>query len=155
MEAVFTPAWNHTTKKDSLKFFKKSPFYLTKIRIRHQLSSPDYHPPSFRQGLRSKVTKCHVWMEAVFTPAWNHTTKKDSLKFFKKSFFAKIRIWQLAIFPGGHPPSSFAASSLYDRVRDGNGWDPAALSPENRFWLAYDEKHHQSNRSSDRTLKAT
>ena len=60
-----------------------------------------------------------------------YATKKDSLN-NSKNPFAKIRFWQLAIFPGGLPPSSFAASSLYDRVRDGNGWDPAAWSPENR-----------------------
>ena len=44
--------------------------------------------------------------------------KQKDLETMFKVFFAKIRIWQLAIFPGGHPPSSFAASSLYDRVRD-------------------------------------
>ena len=44
-------------------------------------------------------------------------------------------IWQLAILPGGLPPSIVAASSLYDRVRDGNGWDAAALSPEILFTL--------------------
>ena len=64
------------------------------------------------------------------------SNKKEFLKSIQKLFSAKNRIRQLAIFPGGLPPSSFAASSLYDRVRDGNGWDPAALSPENcRDWL--------------------
>ena len=48
------------------------------------------------------------------------------------SFF-KFRTWQRAIFPGGHPPSIVTASSLYDRVRDGNGWFPAALSPRELF----------------------
>ena len=43
--------------------------------------------------------------------------------------------WQLAILPGGHPPSIVAASSLYDRVRDGNGWFAAAWSPEILFTL--------------------
>lgn len=60
----------------------------------------------------------------------NKHIQKRVFEINQKLFFAKIRIWQLAIFPGGHPPSSFAASSLYDRVRDGNGWDPAAWSPE-------------------------
>ena len=50
---------------------------------------------------------------------------------FLKGYFLKYRIWQLLIFPGGYPPSIVSASSLYDRVRDGNGWDPAAWPPEN------------------------
>ena len=47
--------------------------------------------------------------------------------------FSQIRCWQRAIFPGGGPPSIFASVSLYDRVRDGNGWDPYDLSPANSF----------------------
>ena len=47
-----------------------------------------------------------------------------------KSDSFKIIPWQLAIFPGGLPPSIVAASSLYDRVRDGNGCFPAAWPPE-------------------------
>ena len=48
-----------------------------------------------------------------------------------KEHFSKYRIRQLLIFPGGYPPSIVSASSLYDRVRDGNGWNPAAWPPEN------------------------
>ena len=48
-----------------------------------------------------------------------------------QSSFIKIRIRQLLIFPGGYPPSIVSASSLYDRVRDGNGWNPTAWPPEN------------------------
>ena len=47
--------------------------------------------------------------------------------------FIQFRCWQRAIFPGGGPPSIFASVSLYDRVRDGNGWDPYDLSPANSF----------------------
>ena len=43
----------------------------------------------------------------------------------------KIRGRQLAIFPGGGPPSIFASMSLYDRVRDGNGCFPHDWSPTN------------------------
>lgn len=38
----------------------------------------------------------------------------------------KNRTWQRVIFPGGGPPSIVTAVSLYDRVRDGNGWFPHA-----------------------------
>ena len=54
-------------------------------------------------------------------------TKKST---YYSRFFNNIKNpWQLAIFPGGLPPSIVAASSLYDRVRDGNGCDPAAWLP--------------------------
>ena len=53
----------------------------------------------------------------------------------------KIRGRQLAIFPGGGPPSIVTAMSLYDRVRDGNGCFPHDLPPANlclmRFTLAF------------------
>ena len=42
----------------------------------------------------------------------------------------KFSIWRLVIFPGGPPPSIVTAMSLYDRVRDGNGWFPHAWPPE-------------------------
>ena len=45
--------------------------------------------------------------------------------------FNKYRNRQRPIFPGGYPPSIVGARSLYDRVRDGNGWCPSALSPIN------------------------
>ena len=44
------------------------------------------------------------------------------------------------IFPGSHPPSILGASELNYRVRNGNGWDLAAISTayevfeENIFW---------------------
>ena len=47
--------------------------------------------------------------------------------------FIQFRCWQRAIFPGGGPPSIVASVSLYDRVRDGNGWFPYDLSPANSF----------------------
>ena len=37
---------------------------------------------------------------------------------------------QRPIFPGGCPPSIFGEKSLYDRVRDGNGWYPFSWSPQ-------------------------
>ena len=52
---------------------------------------------------------------------------------FLETLFVKYRIWQRPIFPGGYPPSIVGARSLYDRVRDGNGWYPSAWSPENLF----------------------
>ena len=100
---------------------------------------PGGHPPSsFANDSVKKVAKCHVFNGGcLYSRRWASYSifrvfayKKEFLKLVQKLFFAKIRIWQLAIFPGGHPPSSFAASCLYDRVRDGNGWDPAAWSPE-------------------------
>ena len=50
----------------------------------------------------------------------------------------QFRCWQRAIFPGGGPPSIFAAKSLYDRVRDGNGWFPLAWSPTNLSFAVTD-----------------
>jgi hypothetical protein len=41
----------------------------------------------------------------------------------------KRKVRRGAIFPEGLPSSIVAASSLYDRVRDGNGWDPVAKPP--------------------------
>ncbi len=51
-------------------------------------------------------------------------------RLLSKSVFSKIKPWQRAIFPSGLPLSIVTASSLYGRVRDGNGCFPAALSPE-------------------------
>ena len=45
--------------------------------------------------------------------------------------FFKYRIRRRPIFPGGYPPSIVGDESLYDRVRDGNGWCPFSLSPKN------------------------
>ena len=45
----------------------------------------------------------------------------------------KYRIRRRPIFPGGYPPSIVGDESLYDRVRDGNGWCPFSLSPKNFF----------------------
>ena len=45
----------------------------------------------------------------------------------------EIRCWHRVIFPGGGPPSIFTEVSLYDRVRDGNGWFPYSLTPANSF----------------------
>jgi hypothetical protein len=42
----------------------------------------------------------------------------------------KSKLWQWAIFPGSYPPSIFAAGTFHVRVRDGNGWGHAALSPK-------------------------
>ena len=47
--------------------------------------------------------------------------------------FFKYRIRRRPIFPGGYPPSIVGDESLYDRVRDGNGWCPFSLSPKNFF----------------------
>lgn len=54
-----------------------------------------------------------------------YNKKKRTITFCNHSLF-KNRFRQRAIFPGGGPPSIFAAVSLYDRVRDGNGWFPHA-----------------------------
>ena len=48
--------------------------------------------------------------------------KKASNDFHSR--LLKIRCWHRVIFPGGGPPSIFTEMSLYDRVRDGNGWFP-------------------------------
>ena len=67
----------------------------------------------------------------------------------KKISAFKIRCRQRVIFPGGGPPSIFTAVSLYDRVRDGNGWFPHAWSPTNSFAVRsklhndYKFTHHQ------------
>ena len=58
----------------------------------------------------------------------------------------KIRCRQLAIFPGGGPPSIFASMSLYDRVRDGNGCFPHDWSPTNSFIRAVHSKLHSNNK---------
>ena len=50
---------------------------------------------------------------------------KKTLDYFLESFI-KYRNRQRPIFPGGYPPSIVGARSLYDRVRDGNGWCPSA-----------------------------
>ena len=55
---------------------------------------------------------------------------KKTLDYFLESF-VNYRNRQRPIFPGGYPPSIVGARSLYDRVRDGNGWCPSALSPIN------------------------
>ena len=51
-------------------------------------------------------------------------------RLISESVFFKNKPWQRAIFPSGLPLSIVTASSLYGRVRDGNGCFPAALSPE-------------------------
>ena len=56
---------------------------------------------------------------------------------FNLSPFNKYRNRQRPIFPGGYPPSIVGARSLYDRVRDGNGWYPSALSPINLLVTSY------------------
>ena len=38
--------------------------------------------------------------------------------------------WRRAIFSPGRPGNIVAAGAFHDRVRDGNGWDHAALPPE-------------------------
>ena len=43
----------------------------------------------------------------------------------------KFRCWHRAIFPGGGPPSIVTSVSLYDRVRDGNGWFTYDWTPAN------------------------
>ncbi len=53
------------------------------------------------------------------------------------------------MFPGGLPPSIVTASSLYDRVRDGNEWCPAALSPE-----SFCRMHKHSMSFQAHTLRA-
>ena len=55
---------------------------------------------------------------------------KKRVQLFLNSFI-KYRNRQRPIFPGGYPPSIVGDESLYDRVRDGNGWCPSALSPIN------------------------
>ena len=62
---------------------------------------------------------------------------------FLESFF-KFKIWQQLIFPGGYPPSIVSASSLYDRVRDGNGWSPTAWPPENLMSCSIFSLHAES-----------
>ena len=47
--------------------------------------------------------------------------------------FSKFRSQQRPIFPGGYPPSIVGDESLYDRVRDGNGWFPFSLPLTNLF----------------------
>ena len=41
------------------------------------------------------------------------------------------------IFPGSHPPSIFGASELNYRVRNGNGWDLAAISTAYEVFRKY------------------
>ena len=60
-----------------------------------------------------------------------------------ESFF-KFKIWQQLIFPGGYPPSIVSASSLYDRVRDGNGWSPTAWPPEHLMSCSFFSLHAES-----------
>ena len=62
-----------------------------------------------------------------------NTITKREMTFVISLFVFKIRIRQQLIFPGGYPPSIVSANSLYDRVRDGNGWSPIALSPKILF----------------------
>ena len=57
--------------------------------------------------------------------------KKARNEILRFSLYVQIRCWQRAIFPGGGPPSIVTSVSLYDRVRDGNGWFPYDLSPTN------------------------
>ena len=51
--------------------------------------------------------------------------------------FSKYRCWHRVIFPGGGPPSIFTEVSLYDRVRDGNGWFTYSWTPANSFALRW------------------
>ncbi len=75
---------------------------------------------------KKPISQTNIWN---FSKNFLYKVKKP-LSHWRETFF-KFRIWQLLIFPGGYPPSIVSASSLYDRVRDGNGWNPAASPPEN------------------------
>ena len=82
-------------------------------------------------GLSSQAGATHVdTTPSIFAAGRNkiHIKKRNN---FTSFLFFKIRCRQRAIFPGGGPPSIFAEMSLYDRVRDGNGWFPHSWSPTN------------------------
>ena len=73
--------------------------------------------------------------------------KKRLTDILQVNLFIQFRCWQRVIFPGSGPPSIFTAKSLYDRVRDGNGWFPLAWSPanasSNTLKIAQDINYHQ------------
>ena len=41
--------------------------------------------------------------------------------------------WRRPIFPAGYPTSIVGADGFHCRVRDGNGWDTAAMTTRNRY----------------------
>ena len=67
----------------------------------------------------------------------------------------KNRIWQRVIFPGSGPPSIFTAMSLYDRVRDGNGWFPHAWSPENLRRISVELNYSRNSKCNLHTESCT
>ena len=82
----------------------------------------------------------------IYIRIFYHNVEKKSIiekkEQKKKASFrdALIIKRQQSIFPGGHPPSILGANELNYRVRNGNGWDLAAISTayevfeENIFW---------------------
>ena len=67
------------------------------------------------------------------------TKKRESKKL--NSLF-KIRMRQRPIFPGGCPPSIVGDKGLYDRVRDGNGWDTFSWSPQKLLCIQFSISVH-------------